>query len=80
MRTTVSLDDDVVSLLEEVRRRRKLTFKQAVNQALREGLATLDSSPQPAPFRTQAADLGRLLVASVDDVAEVLDLAEREDS
>jgi hypothetical protein len=39
MRTTVTLDPDVEALVRRVMRERGLTFKQAVNLAIREGLA-----------------------------------------
>ena len=36
MRTTLSLDDDVVALLEQARKAKDATFKDIVNQALHE--------------------------------------------
>ena len=38
MRTTVTLEPDVASLLEKVMRERGISFKQAVNDAIRVGL------------------------------------------
>ena len=38
MRTTLTIDDDLVARLEALSRRRGLTFKQVVNDALRRGL------------------------------------------
>jgi hypothetical protein len=46
MRTTVTLDSDVALRLQELMRTRGLTFKEAVNSALRTGLGI-----------TQAADI-----------------------
>ena len=39
MRTTVTLDPDVSRLLEEVTKERGIPFKQAINDAIRAGLA-----------------------------------------
>lgn len=39
MRTTVTLDPDVEALVKQAMRERGITFKQAVNEALRAGLA-----------------------------------------
>ena len=39
MRTTVTLDPDVVEQLKAVARRRNLSFKAALNSAVRAGLA-----------------------------------------
>jgi hypothetical protein len=40
MRTTLTLDPDVAKLLEEEAHRRRLPWKQVVNDAIRRGLAT----------------------------------------
>lgn len=39
MRTTLTLDPDVAKLLEEEAHRRRLPWKQVVNEAIRRGLA-----------------------------------------
>lgn len=39
MRTTITLDPDVEALVKRAMTERKLSFKQAVNDALRSGLA-----------------------------------------
>lgn len=39
MRTTLTLDPDVAQLLEEEAARRRTSFKQVVNDAIRRGLA-----------------------------------------
>jgi hypothetical protein len=76
MRTTLTLDDDVAALLEQVRKGSDLTFKQIVNDALREGLARLSSPPETQPFRTQPVDLGSCKYPNLDNVWEVLDEVE----
>jgi hypothetical protein len=79
MRTTLSLDEDVAVLLEQVRAEQKLGLKSAINQALREGLRNM-SAPKPrAEFRTASVDMGRCLVGSLDNIGEILALAEGED-
>lgn len=79
MRTTLTLDDDVAALLEQMRERRKAPLKQIVNEALREGLTRLEA-PQPRSRKppTTPASLGRCFLPSIDDVAEVLAIAEGE--
>jgi hypothetical protein len=39
MRTTVTLDADVEALIRKAMRDRSVTFKEALNQAIRDGLA-----------------------------------------
>jgi hypothetical protein len=79
MRTTLSLDDDVAALLEEVRKRRDAGLKQIVNEALRYGLEHLNKPAEPrTPFRTQAVDLGKCFFPNLDNTWEVLAEAEGE--
>ena len=79
MRTTLSLDDDVAALLSRLQERHKKSFKELVNQALREGLKQMTlSTPRRKKYQTPAVDLGRCLVGNLDDVAEVLAVAEGE--
>jgi hypothetical protein len=48
-----------------------------VNEALRQGLRRMIAPPErPAPYRTPSVDTGRPLLPDVDDVAEVLAVAE----
>ena len=39
MRTTLTIEDDLAARLEEVSQRQGMSFKQAVNDAIRKGLA-----------------------------------------
>lgn len=77
MRTTITLEKDVAALVERLRRTRRQSMKHIINEALREGLQHL-VKPQPrrAPFRTESVDAGRCLVGNVDNIAEVLAVAE----
>jgi len=79
MRTTLSLDDDVAATLERLRKTRRESFKQLVNEALRRGLREMSTrSRRTEPFQTHAVDLGRCKLGSIDNVAEVLAAAEDE--
>jgi hypothetical protein len=79
MRTTLTLDDDVAALLEEVRKAQGLSLKEAVNAALRSGLSQLTTPNQRRRrFRTREVDLGRCLIGNLDDVAEALATGEGE--
>ena len=77
MRTTLTLDDDVAAMLERVIAQRRSTLKEVVNEALREGLRRL-TAPRKSPraYKTKAVSLGGCLLGNVDDVAEVLAVAE----
>lgn len=56
MRTTVTLDPDVEARLRQVMRERDLTFKEALNAAIRTGLA---GQRRPVkPFRQRTYNMG----------------------
>jgi Arc/MetJ family transcription regulator len=73
MRTTLTIDDDVAAELERLRRARETSLKDLVNDALRRGLREMAApAKKRKPFRTRTFDGGRLLVASIDNIAELL--------
>ncbi|MGE5345347.1 MAG: hypothetical protein ACM3JH_05265 [Acidithiobacillales bacterium] len=68
MRTTVTLEPDVAEKLKEYARRRRSSFKEALNSVLRRGLASQESPKSRRRFVVEAhsgafkpgLDLGRL--------------------
>ena len=79
MRTTLTLDTDVAALLRRIREADKRSLKAVVNDALRQGLRQMATpSASRVRYRTPPVDLGRCLVGSLDDVTEVLAVAEDE--
>ena len=65
MRTTVTLDPDVQQLLRDAMHRRRLSFKEALNQAIRTGLShSLDPGADETPFVVSARRMG--LRAGID--------------
>ena len=81
MRTTVTLDDDLAIRLERHRAQHGESFKQALNEAIRVGLARLEERADAAPEVSQTCPLplGRRLAGSIDNVSDVLAIAEDED-
>lgn len=76
MRTTVTLDDDVVAALRQAERERGVSFKEALNSAVRAGLAATSGVPRrPYSVRPFRAALGagidlrsaNRLVADIED-------------
>lgn len=55
MRTTVTLDPDVEALVKRLMRERGLSFKEALNSAVRAGAAPAASEP----FRTPTFGMGQ---------------------
>jgi hypothetical protein len=78
MRTTLTLDRDVAESLKRLLKGRGVTMKALINDALRVGLTEIER-PQPRKaFRTKAVSL-KPRASNIDDVAEVLALAEGDD-
>jgi hypothetical protein len=80
MRTTLTIDDDVAVVLERLQRSKNASLKEIVNQALRAGLEQMNAPAKPRkPFRTRSVSIGRCLIGNLDDISEVLAIAEGED-
>lgn len=83
MRTTITLDADSDAVVRRMMRERGLTFRQAVNAAIRAGAAERRGDPA---FRTPSFDMGPpavpidralRLAADLEDEAIIRKLAER---
>jgi hypothetical protein len=55
VRTTVTLDDDTLVVVRRLMRERNISFKQALNDAIRHGAHRRQT---PVAFETRTADLG----------------------
>lgn len=73
MRTTITLEPDVEALLKQSMRKRGITFKDAVNEAVRAGLAK--PAEDIPPFKQRTMHLGRPRV----DLTKALALADELD-
>jgi hypothetical protein len=79
MRTTLTIEDDIAAELERLRKTRDASLKQIINEALRRGIREMATRPKRREaFRTQSVSLGRLKIANIDNIAEVLAVAEGE--
>src|SRR5215211_7030434 len=79
VRTTLSIDDDVAAVLDRLRKARKVSLKQLINEALRRGLQEMNKkTPRREMFTTRAVALGRLRIGSLDNIAEAVAIAEDE--
>jgi len=77
MRTTLTLDDDVLKAAKRVAREQDRPLKDVINDALRQGLALSESRSRPAyAFRLKTVG-GRLLpgvdLADRDKLFEVME-------
>jgi hypothetical protein len=71
MRTTITLDRDVLSAVQRLRRQRRIGLSEAVNELIRAGLRV--KSPR-AVFRQRVHNLGiKIDVRNIGDALELLD-------
>jgi hypothetical protein len=79
MRTTLTIDDDVAAVLERLRKSRHANLKQLINEALRRGLKEMTGRSKPREaVQTRSVALGRVRIASIDNISEALAAAEAE--
>lgn len=76
MRTTLTLDDEVAAQLRSEMRRTGKSFKEVVNEAVREGLARRAAATKIAPYVVRARALGERPGLDYSNVAELLEVAE----
>jgi len=79
MRTTLTLDDDVAARIKQRVLKEKRTLKEIINQALRRGLDELEEPLHKGGYKTPSVSLGRCFLGNVDDITEVLEVAEGDD-
>ena len=79
MRTTVTIDDDLVAQIESLRRREGLSFKGALNQLLRAGLQYQGQPPKPRRYRTPTRKLGLRVGLDATKLNQLVDELEAEE-
>jgi hypothetical protein len=76
MRTTITLDDDLIALLKQRARERDVPFKRVLNEALRAGLE--GAAPRARRYRMRPRDLGAR--TGIDPTRSLALAAELEDA
>lgn len=77
MRTTLTLDDDVAALVRRAVREGR-SLRDVINEGLRRGLQVSRAAPRRR-YRVTPLRIGGALVPNLDDVAEVLAVADGDD-
>ena len=78
VRTTLTLEPDVALKLKRKMAQKKLSLKDAVNQALRIGLAA-EEAPARKPFRVEPHDFGFMPGIDLDKLGQLADQLEDEE-
>jgi hypothetical protein len=76
IRTTVTLDDDVLESARSFSRERGIPFREALNELVRRGAhSELEAEAAQAsnPFRVEPQHMGFLAGLNYDDVSELLE-------
>ena len=78
MRTTLTLEDGLAVRLRAAARKRNLSFKEIVNEALRKGLQTIAQPKMAKPFRVRPLSMGVTAGIDYDKINQFLDDEEAE--
>lgn len=80
MRTTLTIEDDVLDRAKSVAIRLPAPFRKVVNEALRAGLETVEAPAKRRPYHTRPHKMGLRTGRNLDNIQELLAQVEGEDS
>jgi len=78
IRTTVTLDEDVLARVKQESRSRGTSFRETINELLRSALVRGSTAPKRSGFRLRATHMGLRPNLNYDDVESLLEYAEGE--
>ncbi|MFW6148077.1 MAG: DUF2191 domain-containing protein [Thermodesulfobacteriota bacterium] len=79
MRTTLTIDDDLIREMKKKAQDSGSPFKRIVNAALRAGLKEMDKSRISRPYKCKAYSLGYPPLADLDHALDLVDQFESEE-
>jgi len=79
MRTTLTIDDDLMERLQREAAHGRVPFKAVVNRALRLGLERMRPARRRAPFRQRTHRMGHLPAGSLDKALRLAALLDDEE-
>jgi hypothetical protein len=80
MRTTITIDDDVLERARAVAAKLRTPFKTVVNEALRTGLDHVEQPANRRRYKTKSHAMGLRSGRNLDNIQELLAQIEGEDS
>jgi len=78
MRTTLTIEDDVLDRAKSVATRLHAPFRQVVNEALRAGLETVEAPARRQVYHTKPHKMGLRTGRNLDNIQELLAQVEGE--
>jgi hypothetical protein len=80
MRTTITIDDDVLEHARALAAKLRTPFKTVINEALRYGLVHVERPAEQKPYKTRPHDMGLKSGRNLDNIQELLSQIEGEDA
>jgi hypothetical protein len=79
MRTTLTIDDDVLDRARAIAGRLHSPFRRVLNEALRAGLRAVQEPARSRPYHTRPRKLGLKAGRSLDNIQELIAQVEGEE-
>ena len=80
MRTTITIDDDVLERARAISAKSSTPFKTVINEALRTGLDQVEKPTKQRHYKTRARPMGLRPGRNLDNIQELLAHIEGEES
>jgi hypothetical protein len=80
MRTTLTIDDDVLERARTLSAKLRTPFKTVINEALRTGLEIVERPAAQKPYKTKPHAMGLKAGRNLDNIQELLSQIEGEDA
>jgi hypothetical protein len=80
MRTTLTIDDDVLERAKSAAAKSRQPFRTVINEALRAGLSTITLPAETLRYQTKPRKMGLKSGRNLDNIQELLAQVEGEDS
>ncbi|MEW6112543.1 MAG: DUF2191 domain-containing protein [Thermodesulfobacteriota bacterium] len=80
MRTTLSIDDDVIKKARSIAAKSRKPFRMIINEALRAGLKEVGRDAKQRKYRTEPHAMGLRAGRNIDNIQDLLGHVEGEDS
>lgn len=80
MRTTITIDDDVLEHARALAAKLRTPFKTVINEALRAGLDHVERPAEQQPYKTRPHPMGLKSGRNLDNIQELISQIEGEDA
>jgi hypothetical protein len=71
VRTTLTIDDDLLAELKKIAHRERLPLKHVVHRTLRAGLQSFRTPPRRRPYRATTHSMGQARIPDLDKALHI---------